>query len=104
MRDGSRRIIQISEVIGVEPDDREKPLINDLFIFDIDREPEYDANGNVVKIHGTHRRVGKISSRLIRKFQLEGVAKSRYDFLLKEPDQTEVETYTGLNIDRYGME
>lgn len=103
MRDGSRRIIQISEVVGVDKDNREAPDLNDLYIYDIDRDPEYDEAGNVVKIYGTHRRVGKLSERTIRKFQLEGVAKSRYDFLLKEPSKTEVETYTGKNINRYGM-
>ncbi len=103
MRDGSRRIIQISEVVGVDKNNREAPELNDLYIFDIDRDPEYDEAGNVVKIYGTHRRVGKLSERTIRKFQLEGVAKSRYDFLLKDPDKTEVETYTGKNINRYGM-
>ncbi len=103
MRDGSRRIIQISEVVGVDKDNREAPELNDLYIYDIDKDPEYDEAGNVVKIHGTHRRVGKLSERTIRKFQLEGVAKSRYDFLLKDPDKTEVETYTGKNINRYGM-
>lgn len=103
MRDGSRRIIQISEVVGVDKDNREAPDLNDLYIYDIDRDPEYDEAGNVVKIYGTHRRVGKLSERTIRKFQLEGVAKSRYDFLLKEPSKAEVETYTGKNINRYGM-
>ena len=103
MRDGSRRIIQISEVVGVDKDNREAPDLNDLYIYDIDKDPEYDEAGNVVKIYGTHRRVGKLSERTIRKFQLEGVAKSRYDFLLKDPDKTEVETYTGKNINRYGM-
>ena len=103
MRDGSRRIIQISEVVGVDKNNREAPDLNDLYIYDIDRDPEYDEAGNVVKIYGTHRRVGKLSERTIRKFQLEGVAKSRYDFLLKEPSKTEVETYTGKNINRYGM-
>lgn len=103
MRDGTRRIIQISEVIGVDPNDRERPLLNDLYLFDIDKEPDYDENGNVVNINGTHRRVGKISPRMIRKFQLEGVSKARYDFLLDEPDKTEVETYTGMNIDKYGI-
>lgn len=103
MRDGSRRIIQISEVVGVDKNNRESPDLNDLYIYDIDRDPEYDEAGNVVKIYGTHRRVGKLSERTIRKFQLEGVAKSRYDFLLKEPSKTEVETYTGKNINRYGM-
>lgn len=103
MRDGSRRIIQISEVVGVDKSNREAPELNDLYIYDIDRDPEYDEAGNVVRIYGTHRRVGKLSERTIRKFQLEGVAKSRYDFLLKDPDKTEVETYTGKNINRYGM-
>lgn len=103
MRDGTRRIIQISEVLGVDPEDRERPKLNDLYLFDIDREPDYDENGNVVSIHGTHRRVGQISSRMIRKFQLEGVAQSRYDFLLNPPEKTEVETYTGININKYGI-
>ena len=29
--------------------------------------------------------------------------RSRYDFLIKDLDKTEVETYTGKNIDHYGM-
>ena len=103
MRDGSRRIIQISEVVGVDKDNREAPELNDLYIYDIDKDPEYDEAGNITKIHGTHRRVGRLSERTVRKFQLEGVAHSRYDFLLKEPSKTEVETYTGKNINRYGM-
>lgn len=103
MRDGKRRIIQISEVVGVDPNDREQPLINDLYIFDIDRDPEYDEAGNVVAIHGKHKRVGKLSERTAEKLRLEGVAESRYDFLLQEPSKTEVETYTGKNIERYGM-
>lgn len=103
MRDGKRRIIQISEVVGVDKENREAPELNDLYIFDIDRDPEYDDAGNVVQIYGTHRRVGKLSERTIRKFQLEGVAQSRYDFLLKDVNKAEVETYTGVNIDRYGM-
>lgn len=103
MRDGSRKVIQISEVLGVDPNDNNKALLNDLYIFDIDEEPEYDEAGNVLKINGHHKRVGHMSDRLLRKFQLEGVARSRYDFLLGELDNTEVETYTGLNIEKYGV-
>ena len=103
MRDGSRRVIQISEVVGVDPNNENKALLNDLYIFDIDKDPEYDANGNVTKIHGTHKRVGRLSEKTIRKFHLEGVAASRYDFLTKPVDSSEVETYTGKNIERYGM-
>lgn len=103
MRDGKRRIIQISEVVGVDPNDHDKPLLNDLYIYDIDRDPEYDEAGNIIKIHGNHRRVGKLSNRTITKLKLEGVANSRYDFLTKDVNKAEVETYTGKNIDRYGM-
>jgi pilus assembly protein CpaF len=103
MRDGKRRIIQITEVVGVDPNDRDQPLLNDLFRFDIDREPEYDDAGNVVAIHGKHKRVGKLSERTIEKLKLEGVSRSRFDFLLNDPSETEVETYTGKNIEKYGM-
>ena len=103
MRDGKRRIIQISEVLGVDPNDREKPLISDIYRFEIDGEPEYDEGGNVVKINGHHKRVGRISNKLLRKMQLEGVSSKRYDFLMKDVDSSEVETYTGKNIDDYGM-
>lgn len=104
MRDGQRRVIQISEVIGVNENNRDEPVLNDLYIFDINREPEYDAAGNVVKINGEHKRVGKLSERTIRRLQLEGVAKSRYDFLVKDVNPSEVETYTGKNINRYGLD
>lgn len=103
LRDGSRRIIQISEIIGVDPDNENKPLINDLYRYDIIGEPEYDANGLVKKIHGVHRRVGKLSDKCIHKMQLEGIAASRYDFLARDVDSTEVETYTGEDIETYGM-
>lgn len=103
MRDGQRRVIQISEVMGVSPNNRDEAVINDLYIFDINGEPEYDAAGNVVQINGEHKRVGKLSERTVRKLQLEGVAKSRYDFLVKEVNRAEVETYTGKNINNYGL-
>lgn len=103
MRDGKRRIIQISEILGVDPEDREKPKINDIYRFEVDGEPEYDEAGNVKMINGHHKRVGKISDKLIRRLQLEGVAQSRFDFLLKDTSSAEVETYTGQDIDHYGM-
>lgn len=105
MRDGTRKVIQISEIEGVDPNNMNKPLVRDLYIFDIDKEPEYDEAGNVIKINGKHKRVGKLSDRTIRKFQLEGVAKRRYDFLLKDidPRNPEVETYTGKDIDDYHL-
>lgn len=103
LRDGSRRIIQISEVVGVDPENREAPSINDLYIYDIDRDPEYDDEGNVKKIYGTHKRVGRLSEKTVKKFQLEGVAHTRYDFIDRPVNAAEVETYTGRDINRYGI-
>lgn len=104
MRDGTRKVIQISEVVG--SDIREsgesgevskEKMVNDLYVYDIDEEPEYDKYGNLVKIRGRHRRVGKISDKMIRKFKLEGVSESMYDFMLRDVDPDEVETYDGVD-------
>ncbi len=103
MRDGKRRIIQISEVIGVDKENREKAEINDLYRFEITGAPEYDSNGDVKRIVGKHMRVGKLSPRTVQKLKLEGVAESRFDFLMSDPDPSEQEEYTGVNIDDYGM-
>lgn len=103
MRDGKRRVIQLTEVLGISNENRDEPMLNDLYIFDIDRDPDYDESGKIIKINGKHKRVGVLSERTIRKLQLEGVAKTRYDFLLNDVTDKEVETYTGKNIDRYGL-
>jgi pilus assembly protein CpaF len=103
LRDGSRRVIQISEVVGIDPNDKDKAILNDLYLYDIYQEPDYDEAGRVKKIYGMHKRVGKLSSRTVNKFKIEGIAESRYDFLIKDVDPLEVETYTGKNIEHYGM-
>lgn len=102
MRDGTRKVIQISEVVGVRPDNPNEPLLNDLFIFDIDDEPEYDRAGNVVRIKGKHKRVGRLSDKTIRKFKLEGVSTKLYSFLLEDPGN-DSETYTGQISVEYGV-
>jgi len=102
LRDGTRKVIQISEVIGVDPSNPHKAILNRLYEFVPVGEPETDRNGNVISIPGIHRRVGKLSDKTINKLRLEGIRTSRFDFLLKEPS-SETETYSGDNIDTYGM-
>lgn len=103
MRDGTRKVIQITEVRGVSKDNPNVADLNDLYIFELSDDTEYDEAGNVSKIHGKHKRVGKLSERTIRKLRLEGVNPSQYDFIVNDPDGTEEETYTGENIRGYGM-
>lgn len=104
MRDGIRRVIQIGEVIGPDPNNKTVPLINMLYEFKITGEPEYDEYGNVKLIKGKHVRVGKLSEKTINKLQLEGIAKRRFDFLLKDVDEAnEIQEYTGEDIVGYHM-
>lgn len=103
MKDGTRKVIQISELVGVDKSDSNKPIINDLYKYKIVGEPEYDDSGRVKKINGIHKRVGKISDKLVEKLRMEGISKSRYDFLLKDVDENEEETYTGEGIESYGI-
>jgi pilus assembly protein CpaF len=103
MNDGTRKVIQISEVCGVDPKNPREPLINDLYKFFPEGDPVYDSQGNIIHIPGVHRRVGKLSEETIERLKLEGIKTSRFDFLLKDPSDDEIETYTAQNIDRYGM-
>jgi len=104
MKDGTRKVLQITEVVGVDPENEKAPLLNDLYRFIPVGEPEYDEAGNIVDIPGIHKRVGKISKKTIDKLKLEGVKESRFAFLLDDPSDDEVETYTGKNIEFYGMQ
>lgn len=103
LRDGTRKVLQVSEVLGVDPNNENKPLINDIYKFIIDSDPEIDEAGNVKRIIGHHKRVGKLSNRLLDKFQIEGVSKARYAFLLEDVNDDEIETYTGENILNYNI-
>lgn len=103
MRDGTRKVLQITEVVGVDPKDNTKPLLNDIYRF-IPGEPVYDKFGNIKSIPGVHKRVGKLTDKTIKKLKMEGVAEGRFDFLIKDVDKDEDETYTGENIETYGME
>lgn len=102
MRDGSRKVIDISEVIGVDPENRMKPITKSIFRFK-KTDVKYDEMGRVEKIIGHHERVGAISQRTIDKFDLEAIKREKYDFLTKEPSVGKREcTYNGTDIEKYG--
>lgn len=109
MRDGTRKVLQVTEVIGVDEHNPHVPKLNDLFIFQTDGDPIYDKAGRVKELPGHHVRVGKLSDRTLNKLRIEGVALSRVDFMLDEPKKDkdgnyiDKEEYTGDNIRHYGM-
>ena len=94
MKDGTRKVLQITEVVGVDPDNQDVPLLNDLYVFET-ADTVYDEFGRIVEITGKHKRVGKLSQRTVEKFKLNGVKKEKYEFLLNDVGSNELETYTG---------
>ena len=104
MKDGTRKVLQISEVLGCDPNDPTSALTNDLYKF-ITTHTVTDSSGNVLEMQGYHKRVGKISDKLCEKLKQNGVNTERFDFLLKDPFDNEEETYVGDNdsIVRYGL-
>lgn len=109
MRDGTRKVLDISEIGGVSKDDPDKPEVRPLFKFVTDGDPIYGPDGKVEKIPGHHVRVGSLSPDLIEHMKIEGIASSRMDFIMNEPKRDssgnyiEEEEYTGENIRNYGM-
>lgn len=110
MRDGTRKVLDISEIGGVDPNNPDKPEVFPLFKFVTDGEPIYNPDGTVKEIPGHHVRVGKLSKKLTDQMKLEGISTSRFDFMLTDPlkdsegNIIEKETYTGKNIRNYGMD
>jgi pilus assembly protein CpaF len=102
MRDGRRRIIQISEVCGVMPDNPNMPDVRDLFVFELADKVDFDAAGNVKKIYGQHKRVGKLSERTIENLKLEGVSSDMFAFMMTDPEG-EVETYDGKTLEELNI-
>lgn len=68
MKDRSRKILEIFEATGYENGEVQGQMI---YQFVID-ETERDATGQVVKVHGSHQRVGVISDRLYRRLRDNG--------------------------------
>lgn len=105
LRDGRRKIVEISEVVGIDPDNEMKPLLNTIYKFKFGPNSEYGSDGKVKRIDGQHIRVGKLSERAVDKLYESGVPRERYEFLLKDVDldNPEVETYTGQGVGSTGV-
>ena len=81
LRDGTRKIIEIGEIVGSQG---EKPIINILYKFDTHpKENEYDEKGEVTKIAGEHVRISGLSDSTIEVLKLEGVPYDEYSIFEK---------------------
>jgi len=87
LHDGTRRIMYITEIVGAEGN---KPILNDIYRYEIDY---VDENG---KIHGKHKRVGKLHESSIKQFRKMGIPDKHYEIYTTEPSADEEETYNGI--------
>jgi pilus assembly protein CpaF len=96
--DKSRRVLYITEVLGVEIDGATASVkLNNIFEWKVFKEADYcPETGRVLRINGWHVRSSKISDKLVTKYQNFGVHRNEYEFLLGEPTEGEVETYSGM--------
>ena len=100
LEDGTRKIMQISEVIGCKGDE---PIINDIYVFvpnginKIDKE-----TGEILEIGGSHKMIGTFSDKFKKKLKLKGVSKEEIEQLEKykvnSEDEETIERYTGEGI------
>jgi pilus assembly protein CpaF len=96
--DKSRRVLYITEVLGVTIDGTAASVkLNNIFEWKVFKEADYcPETGRVLRINGWHVRTSKISEKLVTKYQNFGVHSNEYEFLLGEPTEDEVETYSGM--------
>jgi pilus assembly protein CpaF len=81
LRDGTRKIIEIGEIVGSQG---EKPIINILYKYETHpKENEYDEKGEVTKIAGEHVRISGLSDSTIEVLKLEGVPYDEYSIFEK---------------------
>jgi pilus assembly protein CpaF len=81
LRDGTRKIIEIGEIVGSQG---EKPIINILYKYDTHpKENEYNEKGEVTKIAGEHVRISGLSDSTIEVLKLEGVPYDEYSIFEK---------------------
>jgi len=98
MNDGYRRVLEIAEIVGVDPANPNRPKLNYLYMFEpttVDREED----GTIKRINGYHQRLGQLSKSRAREFKLSGIDIEDLQFILNEVNENEKETYTGKNLD-----
>ena len=102
MPDNTRKISEIAEIVGTTYDEHGKLQFDVNMIYEFVRDKEVlDRNeqGSISrkslkrKVHGRHKRVGKISTRLYKELIDSGFDDASIEFLTKPVSDSEVEVY-----------
>lgn len=92
--DNTRKIMSISEVVGV---DGINPKMNDIYKYEIE-DIEVDESGKKI-VKGRHRQVGTISDAAIELFKMGGVEKRNYNkFVTINQDNDDHDIYNPSNL------
>ena len=90
LADGTRKITSIAEITGSEG---LKPVINQIYRFEIDDVVEDAQTHKVYEIIGRHRRVGVLSEDIRQRMLKAGIRRERFEFLTRLPGESETEEY-----------
>ncbi|TCK90642.1 pilus assembly protein CpaF [Natranaerovirga hydrolytica] len=96
LADGTRKVTSISEITGSKG---LNPIINPIYKFVCEDVQENQNSG--IKIMGYHKRVGTLSENIQQSMLKSGIKKSKFEFLTKEPSESEKEVYF---YDEYGID
>ncbi len=90
LADGTRKVTSVSEILGSEG---LEPIINQIYKFECEDVVEDEKTHKIIKIIGTHKRVGYLSERSQQQMLKAGIKKRRFEFLTIPPSEDEVEVY-----------
>ena len=90
LADGSRKVTSVSEITGSEG---LKPVINQIYRFEIDDVVEDASTRRVTEIVGRHRRVGVLSGPIQQRMLKAGIRRERFEFFTRAPGISETEEY-----------
>ena len=90
LADGKRKVTSISEVTGSEG---LRPVINQIYRFEINDVVEDAASRKVLEIVGRHKRVGMISPQIQQRMLKAGIRRERFEYFTRPPGINETEEY-----------
>ena len=100
LEDGTRKIMQISEVLGCKGDE---PIVQDIYVFVPDGNNKVnEKTGEVEEIGGIHKMIHGFSDKFKKKLKLKGVSKEQIEqiekYIVKNEEDETMERYTGKGI------
>ena len=98
LKDGTRKITSISEIVGYDPI-KKSPIINEIYKFVPDGKNTIKQGKTVLKVAGEHKRCGVISKAMADKLYLAGITYDELKPYLDEGYENEEISYDWTTLE-----